>query len=129
MNVQRGRFDMTIRVLVVEDTLDTRQLLEMYLTMEGFDVVTAIDGIDGIAKAVSESPEVIVTDINMPRLDGVEMIKQLRGQELFRSVKVIAMTAYGSGPAQEASEAGADIVLRKPILFDSIAETIRKLVA
>ncbi|HET9529421.1 MAG TPA: response regulator [Blastocatellia bacterium] len=120
---------MRIRVLVVEDTLDTRQLLEMYLTMEGFDVVTAIDGIDGISKAVSESPDVIVTDINMPRLDGVEMIKQLRAKDLFRSLKVIAMTAYGSGPAREASEAGADLVLRKPILFDSIAETIRKLVA
>jgi CheY-like chemotaxis protein len=120
---------MPIRVLVVEDTLDTRQLLEMYLTMEGFDVVTAIDGIDGIAKALSESPDVIITDINMPRLDGVEMIKQLREQDIFRRVKVIAMTAYGSGPAREASEAGADFVLRKPILFDSIAETIRKLVA
>lgn len=120
---------MPIRVLVVEDTLDTRQLLEMYLTMEGFDVVTATDGLDGIEKAASHSPAVILTDINMPRLDGVGMIRQLRAQDIFRGVKIVAMTAFGSGPARDASEAGADLVLRKPIMFDSIAETLRELAA
>jgi CheY-like chemotaxis protein len=119
---------MSTRILIVEDSLDTRELIKFHLTMEGFDVVTAIDGLEGIEKADSENPGIIITDINMPRLNGVEMIRRLRGNTIFNGVKIVAMTAYGSGPAREAREAGADLVLRKPILFDTLADALRKLV-
>ena len=69
---------MAAKILVVEDTLDTRDLMHLHLKLEGFDVIVASDGREGFYMATAEKPHLIVTDINMPHMDGLQLIRQLR---------------------------------------------------
>ncbi|MEK6322287.1 MAG: response regulator [Acidobacteriota bacterium] len=67
------------KILVVDDNLDTRELTHLHLTTEGFTVVAASDGREGLYMAGAELPDLIITDVSMPGLDGVEMVKQVQG--------------------------------------------------
>jgi two-component system KDP operon response regulator KdpE len=95
--------------------------------LESFTVVTAEDGRAGLNAAAAEHPDLIITDINMPNMSGIEMIKILRGQPNFGRVPIMAITAYGSTVASEALEAGADQAATKPIEFDRLISGVRKL--
>ena len=113
------------KVLVVEDNADTREVLAMLLQMEGFNVITAEDGQEGISTAKLERPDLIITDLNMPRLDGIEMIRVLRDESEFRDVPIVALTAYGSEMGKKAMEAGANRSVRKPVAFDLFANDLK----
>ena len=117
---------MSKKVLIVEDNVDTREVIALLLQMEGFDVITAQDGQDGISAARTERPDLIITDLNMPRLNGIEMIKILRGQRDFDDVPIVALTAYGSELAHKAVEAGANHSMRKPVAFDLFISDLRR---
>ena len=97
------------------------------LELESFTVITAEDGSIGINRARSDRPDLIITDINMPNINGIEMIRFLRNQADFSRVPIMAITAYGNGVAAEAIEAGADHAMTKPIEFDSLIEDIKRL--
>jgi DNA-binding response OmpR family regulator len=115
------------KILVVEDTDDTREILHLYLTREGFDVIIAADGSEGLERALAHHPDLIVTDITMPNLDGVQMIKQLRNEPLFALVPIIAMTAYGKGFCEDALEAGATDTIQKPFEFGPFIAQVKSL--
>ncbi len=115
------------KILVVEDTLDTRQMLHHYLKAEGYDVVTAADGREGLYMASAEQPDLIITDINMPEIHGIEMIKQLRAQPDFKNVPIIALTAYGIDERDESIRAGANRALDKPTDLDALVLDIEEL--
>ena len=115
------------KILVVDDSDDTRDMMAKLLEMESFTVVTAEDGNEGLNIAASERPDLIITDINMPNLNGIEMIKELRKRPGFESVPIMAITAYGNGVAKEALEAGADRAATKPVRFNSLAVEIREM--
>ena len=117
----------TKKILVVDDSEDTREMMTKLLELESFSVVTAEDGRVGLSVARAEQPDLIITDINMPNLNGIEMIKILRQQPEFGSVPIMAITAYGSSVAAEALEAGADQASTKPITFDSLITGINEL--
>jgi two-component system chemotaxis response regulator CheY len=114
-------------VLLVEDHDDTRELIAMLLHMEGYAVATAEDGQEGIAQASLQQPDIIVTDINMPRLSGINMIRILREQAEFDSVPILVMTAYGNDIARDAVASGATQALFKPVDFDSLIGAIKDL--
>ncbi|HYP27564.1 MAG TPA: response regulator [Blastocatellia bacterium] len=118
---------MTEKILVVDDSDDTREMMAKLLELESFTVVTAEDGDIGICRARSERPDLIITDINMPNVNGIEMIRLLRDQDDFSLVPIMAITAYGSSVAAEALEAGADHAMTKPVEFDSLIEDIKRL--
>jgi DNA-binding response OmpR family regulator len=124
-----GRFSkqriMTKKVLVVEDHHDTSFLLCRVLKMEGFEVEHAIDGMVGYKAAASAHPDLIVTDIQMPRMDGIEMIRRIRQSQAISSTPIIVMSAYGRRRIDDAMEAGADDFVEKPIDIDRFMETIR----
>ena len=120
---------MTEKILVVDDSDDTREMMAKLLELEAYRVITAEDGLVGLNKAETEQPDLIITDINMPNLNGIEMIKLIRNQSPVREVPILAITAYGSAVAQEALAAGADRATTKPIEFDSLIEGIRQLLA
>ena len=103
------------KILVVEDILDTRLLMKSILELSGFEVVLAADGVEGIEQARRELPNLIITDIAMPRLDGIEMIQQLRATAEFKTAPILAVTSYGMERAMEAIKAGADRALARPI--------------
>lgn len=64
------------KILVVEDNLDTRELIHLHLTTEGFVAVVASDGREGLYMAGAEHPDLIITDVSMPEVDGIEMVKR-----------------------------------------------------
>lgn len=118
---------MTEKILVVDDSSDTREMMAKLLEMESFNVITAEDGRAGFDTAKAERPDMIITDINMPNLNGIEMIRLLRREVDFGSVPIMAITAYGQNIAQEAVEAGANQATTKPINFESLIRGIRQL--
>ncbi|HVG17427.1 MAG TPA: response regulator [Blastocatellia bacterium] len=115
------------KILVVEDNVDTLELMSALLQMEGYAVVTAENGQEGINLAVSERPHLIITDINMPLLSGTDMINVLRQNPEFNSTPIIAVTAYGRDGAERARQVGANEVLTKPVEYDLFRDYIRSL--
>ena len=116
---------MVKKVLVVEDHHDTSFLLCRLLKMEGYEVEHAIDGVVGYNAAESSPPDLIVTDIQMPRMDGIEMIKRIRESQVCKRIPIIVMSAYGQRRITDALAAGADGIVEKPIDLDSFLEAIR----
>jgi DNA-binding response OmpR family regulator len=116
---------MVKKVLVVEDHHDTSFLLCRLLKMEGYEVEHAIDGMVGYNATAASAPDLIVTDIQMPRMDGIEMIKRIRQSQAGKSIPIIVMSAYGQRRITDALEAGADGIVEKPIDLDSFLKTVK----
>jgi CheY-like chemotaxis protein len=118
---------MPYKILIVEDNTDTRELLHFYFTNAGFTVMTAIDGRAGIYMASSELPDIILTDLSMPNMSGLEMMKHLRSQTETANIPILVFTAFGNGATQEAIEAGANQVFNKPFDFDALIDVVQDL--
>jgi len=103
------------KVLVVEDNSDARKMLRAILEHEQLEVVEAADGIEGLERTESESPDLVITDISMPRMSGGEMIKQLRRSKEHKNLPILAITAYGIERAIDAIKGGASRALAKPV--------------
>ena len=126
---KRPRKDATVpgKILVVDDSDDTREMMAKLLELESFTVVTAEDGGAGLNAADAERPDLIITDVNMPVMNGIEMIRRLRELDGFATVPIMAITAYGNGVAKEALDAGADRAATKPIQFNALVIEIKEL--
>jgi CheY-like chemotaxis protein len=85
---------MAAPLLIVDDNEDSRDILAMILGMNGFETIQARDGIEALEQARTHAPIVIVTDIFMPRLDGIDFTRQLRADPALANIPVIAQTAY-----------------------------------
>jgi len=118
---------MSAKILVVEDTLDTRELLHLYLTGEGFTVVTACDGREGLYLARAEKPDLVITDLNMPQLDGLALLRELRAEPQFKDLPIIVMTAFGKQDSDDAIRVGANRAIAKPTHFESLVDDINEL--
>ena len=120
---------MAYKILVVEDNLDCREMLTALLETEGFNVLTAGSGNAGIDIAEAECPDLIITDISMPDLDGIEMTKRLRQHPKFSNVPVIVLTAFGDIDREWAIKAGASRFMTKPFEFVSLTIAIKHLLS
>ena len=116
-------------VLIVEDNPDTSQVVTLLLGIEGIQVVCASNGYEGLEKCRSERPDLIISDLMMPGLSGIEMIKTLRSDSGCSSVPVIAYTAYAQQQAASAIEAGANGVLCKTESPDLLLGMVKGLLA
>jgi two-component system chemotaxis response regulator CheY len=114
-------------VLVVEDHPDTSQVVALLLGMEGIRVVTAADGVEGLEKCRSDKPDLIISDLMMPGLNGFAMIKSLREDSDCGNVPVIVYTAYAQQLAADAIEAGAYGVLSKTDAVDLLVGMVKGL--
>lgn len=115
-------------VLVVDDTSDTRELYSLYLSSRGFKVPTARDGLDGLDAACRHQPDVIVMDLSMPGLDGIEAIRRLKADPRTSHIPVLLLTAYPlHAVTGGALEAGADDFLTKPCLPDDLEHHVQRL--
>jgi len=106
---------MSKKVLIVDDHHDTSFTLCKLLKMEGYEVDHAIDGLCGYKTAAAGHPDLIVTDIQMPRMNGIEMIRRIRSENELSSVRIIVMSAYGKRIIDDAMKAGADGYIEKPL--------------
>jgi DNA-binding response OmpR family regulator len=120
---------MLARVLIVEDYQDAREMYALYLASVGYEVDLAADGHQALGRARAQRPDVIVLDIALPKLDGLGVIRVLRGEESTAKVPIITLSA-SAGPQVSAAavEAGADLALEKPCLPDELEMAIRRFV-
>jgi two-component system, NtrC family, response regulator AtoC len=115
----------TGRILVVDDEVNARTALAELLRDEGFEVETAADAFKALGKYESFSPHVVVTDLKMPGMDGIELVKKIRAME--DSAAVVVMTAFGAvSSAVDAMRAGAADYLTKPLNFDELLVVLDK---
>jgi CheY-like chemotaxis protein len=114
------------KILIVEDHPDTQQGLKQLLQLSGFHVLTANNGQQGLMKASAHLPDLIVTDVMMPVMDGIEMVRQLRSSTAFRHTPIIVVSAYIT-KAAEALQVGANDVLPKPLNPDLLIQRIETL--
>jgi two-component system response regulator MprA/two-component system response regulator PrrA len=103
------------KILVVEDTEDARAYIESVLRLESFDVVLAADGLEGLEQARLEMPDLVITDLSMPRLSGLEMIRRLRTTPALKNVPILAITSHGTEKAVQAIRVGANRAVARPI--------------
>ena len=109
-----------MRVLLVEDSRDLRRLFARVLRRSGFEVCEASDGREALDVVLEFRPEVVVTDVMMPEMDGIELIRRLRATPATAEIPIVVMTAAPTDEARrDALRAGAAHVLGKP--FDSRA--------
>lgn len=113
-----------LHVLLVEDDDDTRALYGLMLLKAGFHVSTVRSGIEALALMQANRPDVVVTDLAMPMLDGVQLIRLIRGRNDYADLPLIAMTVYGEKLRQLATEAGANMAMDKPISEAEMYEAV-----
>ena len=106
------------RILLVEDNDLNRDMLSRRLERRGYEVVLAVDGQDGVTRAVADTPDIILMDMSLPVMDGWEATRRLRAEPKTKSIPIIALTAHAmSGDREKALEAGCDDYDTKPIEF------------
>jgi chemosensory pili system protein ChpA (sensor histidine kinase/response regulator) len=117
---------MAIRILIVEDEADSRDFLATLLELEGYLVSTAEDGAEALKQMETVRPDLILSDISMPNLDGVAMVKTLRSTPKNQSLPIIMMSAYGSEMLVNAIDAGANEAMRKPIHCELLLKNVKE---
>jgi DNA-binding response OmpR family regulator len=118
------------RVLVVEDSPTVLTVVKYFLELEGFEVLVAENGLAGLEAARRELPRVIVSDINMPGMDGMTMVRALRADPATRGIAVILLTAELSVEMEtQGLAAGADDYLCKPVEPRRLAARVKALLA
>jgi two-component system chemotaxis response regulator CheY len=117
------------KILIVEDDFDTRYVLSLILKGEGYEVITAADGECALAVATEQKPDLIITDINMPRVNGIELTRSIRLKQETSSMPILAITAYGHTTMRTAIAAGASACTRKPLVPTEFLPIIKRLLA
>ncbi|MGE0482994.1 MAG: response regulator [Gammaproteobacteria bacterium] len=114
-------------VLAVDDSASMRQMVSFTLKGAGYDVTEAIDGQDALSKARSGKVDVVLTDVNMPNMDGIELIRQLRNLPQYKFTPMLLLTTEsGADKKAEGKAAGATGWLVKPFNPDQLLATISK---
>ncbi|HKV38443.1 MAG TPA: response regulator [Blastocatellia bacterium] len=120
---------MSKKILLVEDDFDTRYVLSLILKTEGYEVITAADGECALAIACEHKLDLIITDVSMPRLNGVELTRRMKLKEETSAIPILAITAYGPLTINNIISAGAAACARKPIVFTEFLPKIKSLLA
>jgi len=106
---------MTMRILVVDDNEDNRQILIDLLSGAGYEVLEALTGLDAVAIATREVPDLVLMDIQLPGIDGHEATRRIKAQPALARIPVIAVTSYAlAGDDRKAADAGCDDYVTKP---------------
>ena len=112
-----------LTILLVEDDEDTRYLMRLELERRGYRLIEAEDGEKAVALAQKEHPDIILMDISLPRMDGLEATKQIRNHDRMHAIPVVAVTAHQESDfREEAKASGFDAYVTKPIDFDWLSE-------
>jgi two-component system chemotaxis response regulator CheY len=114
-------------ILTVDDSVSIRQMVSFTLKSAGFTVVQAIDGVDGLDKAKAQSVNLVLTDQNMPNMDGISLVKALRGLPQYRTTPILMLTTEsGDEMKAQGKAAGATGWLVKPFNPQRLLEVVNK---
>lgn len=129
MSMAKGETNVPRTVLVVDDFDDTRLLLRTWLERRGFRVVEAENGLEAIDQVETESPDLIIMDMEMPQLDGLSATRRIRDLKSFDSVPIVAVSAYGADQFRDqALAAGCNEYVSTPFEPATLEGIIRSLV-
>jgi len=116
-------------ILAVDDSASIRQMVTFTLKSAGYDVIEAVDGEDGLAKAKTKAVDLVLTDQNMPRMDGLSMVRALRRLPAYRTAPILILTTEsGDAIKSEGRAAGATGWLVKPFDPKRLLEVVRKVI-
>jgi two-component system, cell cycle response regulator DivK len=114
-------------ILIVDDNAQNLKLVRILLAGEGFDVRTAVDAEDALNQLELFKPRLILMDLQLPGMDGLELTRQLKTDPVRRSIVVIALTAYAmKGDEQKALAGGCDAYVTKPIDIEALPKLVRQ---
>ncbi len=118
------------KILVVEDNETNLYLIRFILKKSGYEVIEARDGASGVKSAIKEKPDLIIMDIQLPDIDGLETTKRIRASEAGSDVPIIALTSYAmTGDREKALDAGCTGYIEKPINPETFMAEIEKYMA
>jgi two-component system chemotaxis response regulator CheY len=121
---------MNMKILTVDDSRTMRDMLRLALTSAGYNVVQAVDGLDGLGVLEREEPDLVITDINMPKLDGFGFIEGARRTDKFRVIPILVLTTESDPEKkQRARSAGATGWIVKPFDPVKLVDVIRRVAA
>ncbi len=104
------------RILIVEDNPDNRTLITDILEALQYSVIEAVDGVQGVAKATAEQPDLILMDLSLPQMDGWTATRHIKSNQQLKHIPIVALTAHAMiGDREKALEAGCDDYISKPI--------------
>ncbi|MFC1769991.1 response regulator [Nitrospirota bacterium] len=116
-------------ILIVDDSASMRQLVSFALEDAGYNVVQAVDGQDAMGKAESANVDMVITDLNMPNMDGIELIRGLRAKAKYKYTPIVMLTTESQNEKKsEGREAGASGWIVKPFTPEQLIEVIKKFV-
>ncbi|MBY0439976.1 MAG: response regulator [Burkholderiales bacterium] len=116
-------------ILAVDDSASIRQMVAFTLKSAGYDVVEAVDGQDGLDKAKAKAVNLVLTDQNMPRMDGISLVKQLRALPQHKSTPILMLTTESSDQMKaQGKAAGATGWLVKPFDPTKLLEVVKKVI-
>ena len=119
---------MSKHILIVDDSKTVRNLVAFIMKKEGFRVTMAEDGLDGLEKLYSTEVDLIISDINMPRMDGFTFIKTVREQEAYRDMPILVLSTEGQEQdIKKGISLGANLYMVKPAQPDQMVKNIRML--
>ena len=117
----------SLKILVVDDEIPISSYLQRKLVKQGYTVYTADDGEEALRQAFLNLPDIILLDVKLPKLNGIEVCKSLRSDDRTKDVRIIMLSAKAqSDEIQQGLDAGADKYLCKPVGFPEILEEIRQ---
>ena len=118
---------MSKTILSVDDSASALQMVKLTLAAAGYQVVQATNGAEGLAKARSAAVDMVITDLNMPVMDGLTLIRELRKLPAFKGVPIVFLTTESDpGMKQQAKAAGATGWITKPVQQDQLVAVVRK---
>ena len=116
-------------ILAIDDSASIRQMVAFTLKSSGYEVTEAVDGMDGLDKAKSKSFNLVLTDQNMPRMDGLTLIRNLRAMPQYKTVPILMLTTESSDAMiQQGRTAGATGWLVKPFDPQKLIEVVKKVI-
>lgn len=118
---------MNKRVLTIEDHEDNRRILRDLLTSKGYEVIEAVDGLDGVSAAEAFRPDLIIMDIQLPGIDGYEATRRIKANSETEKIPIIVVTSYAlRGDDMKAFDAGCNAYMAKPFSPRQLISKIRE---
>ena len=121
---------MNEKILIVDDEPDLLELVRDTLEMAGYTVITASDGEEGLKSITEDSPDLVILDIKMPKIDGMEVLERVRKNPLLNELPVIMLTSLkGEGIIREAKEVGANDYIVKPFNQIDLLNRVKRVIS
>ncbi|GGB86188.1 response regulator [Pseudoduganella buxea] len=116
-------------IMVVDDSLSIRQVVSIALKQAGYDVIEGVDGVDALAKLTGQKVNLIISDVNMPNMDGITFVKELKTRAAYKFTPVLMLTTESQEDKKaQGQAAGARAWMVKPFKPDTLLAAVQKLV-